>query len=111
MIVTFVALATLATTGGFHSFLLASSSGGQVVADGLVKAGIYVGQFAVCVQVTVVIRNLQIEWQALWLKDIAGLFLVHPLSSTGIRQQCHTFVHDGDLTDGNLQIATSMFLG
>lgn len=76
VIVTLVALATLASTGGFHAFLLASRSGSQVVADGLVKAGIYVGQLAVCVQVTVVIRNLQIEWQALWQQDIAGLFLV-----------------------------------
>ena len=50
----------LVTTGALHAFLLFTNDSKLQV--GFVKAGIYVGQLAVSVQVIVVIQRMDIEW-------------------------------------------------
>ena len=53
----------LMTTGALHGFLLYTNN--NRVQVGFVKAGIYVGQLAVSVQVIVVVQRMDIEWQVL----------------------------------------------
>lgn len=63
LILILVCAMILTTTGALHAFLLYTNDNKLQV--GFVKAGIYVGQLAVSVQVIVVIQRMDIEWQVL----------------------------------------------
>lgn len=58
-------------TGCLHAFVLMINN--NSLQTGFAKVGIYIGQFAVAVQVTVVIYRMDIHWQAKRLQLRVGL--------------------------------------
>ena len=63
LLLIFVCLMILTTTGALHGFLLYTNN--NRVQMGFLKADIYLSQLAVSMQVTVVIQRMDIEWQVL----------------------------------------------
>ena len=61
VILILVCVITLVITGCSHAFVLTTNNNLQA---SFAKVGIYIGQFAVAVQVAVVIQRMDIEWQA-----------------------------------------------
>lgn len=70
MLLILVCLLIFAVTGGSHAFLLLTHDDKMQV--GFVKAGIYIGQLAVSVQVIVVMRRMDIHWQEPFLTFLSA---------------------------------------